>query len=187
MKEELRVVAGGITVELDGATVGSSGGTFQARPGLHQLRVSRQWMVPWTVTVNIQSGAVFNVALELSEEGFRHYRNKEMLRAEVALAYAEAAFRRGCRINFDSSSWQNVTWAPGASATSVSSSTSTMVQPVVEQPMVVQPPATQPVQSPSVPVVQPPAVQPVQQPIQPAAAPVAQPAAPVQTGGAVAF
>ena len=127
VKEELRVVAGGVTVEVDGAAVGSSGGTFQARPGLHQLRVSRQWMKPWTGTVNIQSGAVFNVALELSDEGFRHYKNKEELRAELALAYAEAAFRRGCRINFDSANWQTVTWAPGTDATSLQSST--IVQP----------------------------------------------------------
>ena len=127
VKDELRVVAGGVTVEVDGAAVGSSGGTFQARPGLHQLRVSRQWMKPWTGTVNIQSGAVFNVALELSDEGFRHYKNKEELRAELALAYAEAAFRRGCRINFDSANWQTVTWAPGTDATSLQSST--IVQP----------------------------------------------------------
>ena len=149
VQDELRVVAGGISVAIDGAVVGSSGGTFRARPGLHQMTVSRQWMVPWTQTVNISEGAVFNVALELSAAGFEHYKNKETLRAEVALAYAEAAFRRGCRINFDSSAWKNVTWAPGASAASVSSSTfiqtteadatpQTPVQPVV-QPAVVQP------------------------------------------------
>ena len=114
VKEELRVVAGGITVEVDGAAVGSSGGTFRVRPGLHQMTVSRQWMKPWTKTVNIVDGAVFNVALELSDEGFRHYKNKEVLRAELALAYAEAAFRRGCRINFDTANWQTVTWAPGS-------------------------------------------------------------------------
>ena len=151
VQEELRIVAGGITVEVDGAAVGSSGGTFYARPGLHQLRVSRQWMTPWVGTVNITSGAVFNVALELSDEGFRHYRNKEVLRAELALAYAEAAFRRGCRINFDSSAWQNVTWAPGADASSVSSST--VIQPTVQQPViqpVIQTPATPEVQTPAV-------------------------------------
>ena len=155
VQDELRVVAGGITVELDGAAVGSSGGTFYARPGLHQLRVSRQWMKPWVGTVNIMSGAVFNVALELSDEGFRHYKNKESLRAELALAYAEAAFRRGCRINFDSSAWKNVTWAPGASATSVSSSTfvqsteaDATVQPTVQP--VVQPTVVQPVVQPTV-------------------------------------
>ena len=141
VKEELRVVAGGVTVEVDGATVGSSGGTFQARPGLHQLRVTRQWMTPWTGTVNIQSGAVFNVALEMSDEGFRHYKNKEALRAELALAYAEAAFRRGCRINFDTENWQAVTWAPGSAATSVSSST-------IVQPTTVVTPAAPTVQTP---------------------------------------
>ena len=141
VQEELRVVAGGISVAIDGAVVGSSGGTFRARPGLHQMTVSRQWMKPWTQTVNIAEGAVFNVALELSDEGFRHYRNKETLRAELALAYAEAAFRRGCRINFDSAAWQNVTWAPGADSSAVSSST--IVQPTVQQP-VVQPVVTTP-------------------------------------------
>ncbi|MBQ9432521.1 MAG: hypothetical protein IJU44_13320 [Kiritimatiellae bacterium] len=131
VKDELRLVAGGITVEVDGAAIGSSGGTFRARPGLHQLRVSRQWMKPWVGTVNIADGAVFNVALELSDEGFRHYKNKEALRAEVALAYAEAAFRRGCRINFDTAAWQTVTLAPGADATGVF--TETVVQPTVKE------------------------------------------------------
>ncbi len=158
VQEELRVVAGGVTVSIDGAAVGSSGGTFRVRPGLHQMTVSRQWMTPWTQTVNITDGAVFNVALELSDEGFRHYRNKEVLRAEVALAYAEAAFRRGCRINFDSSAWQNVTWAPGADASSVSSST--IVQPTMPQP-VIQPVVQTDVQAPAMqaPAVQAPAVQ----------------------------
>ena len=137
--------AGGVTVSLDGAAIGSSGGTFRARPGLHQLCVSRQWMTPWIQTVNIQDGAVFNVALELSDEGFRHYKNKETLRAEVALAYAEAAFRRGCRVNFDTAAWQTVTWAPGANASSVSSST--FVQPTTP---VAQPVVTPVVQSPEV-------------------------------------
>ena len=161
VQDELRVVAGGVTVTLDGAAIGSSGGTFKARPGLHQLCVSRQWMTPWVQTVNIQDGAVFNVALELSDEGFRHYKNKEALRAEVALAYAEAAFRRGCRVNFDTAAWQTVTWAPGASASSVNSSTfvqpTTVTQPVVTP--VVQSPEVQ--QSPAVvtPTVTTPAVQ----------------------------
>jgi len=162
VQDELRVVAGGISVAIDGAVVGSSGGTFRARPGLHQMTVSRQWMVPWTQTVNISEGAVFNVALELSDEGFRHYRNKEALRAEVALAYAEAAFRRGCRINFDSSAWKNVTWAPGASASSVSASTLVQSTEVEATP-----------QTPVQPVVQPAVVQPVVQPtvVQPAVQP----------------
>ncbi|MBR4170616.1 MAG: PEGA domain-containing protein [Kiritimatiellae bacterium] len=149
VKDELRVVAGGITVEVDGAAVGSSGGTFRVRPGLHQLRVSRQWMKPWVQTVNIADGAVFHVALELSEEGFRHYRNKEQLRAEVSLAYAEAAFRRGCRVNFNTEAWQRVTWAPDSSLKSISTSSSNVVQPVTDT--VVQPVTPVPVPVPTAP------------------------------------
>ena len=155
VKDELRIVAGGITVDVDGATVGSSGGTFYARPGLHQLRVTRQWMQPWTGTVNIQQGSVFNVALELSEAGFKHYKDKEALRAELALAYAEAAFRVGCRVNFDSTNWQSVTWAPGSASTAVSSST--IVQPTVQVPVSpnVETPVSPTVQTPTVPTAQP--------------------------------
>lgn len=149
VKDELRVVAGGITVEVDGAAVGSSGGTFRVRPGLHQLRVSRQWMKPWVKTVSIADGAVFHVALEMSEEGFRHYRAKEQLRAEVSLAYAEAAFRRGCRINFNTEAWQRVTWAPDSSLKSISTSSSNVVQPVTDS--VVQP--VTPVPVPAAPAV----------------------------------
>ena len=166
VKDELRVVAGGITVELDGAAIGSSGGTFQARPGLHQLRVSRQWMTPWTGTVNIMDGAVFNVALELSAEGFQHYKNNETLRAELALAYAEAAFRAGCRVNFDTTNWQSVTWAPGSASTAVSSST--IVQPTVTEQVVqpnVQAPTVQPtVQTTVAPTVQVPVTSTVEAP-----------------------
>ena len=178
VKDELRVVAGGITVEVDGAAVGSSGGTFRARPGLHQLRVSRQWMTPWTGTVNIIDGAVFNVALELSAEGFQHYKNKETLRAELALAYAEAAFRAGCRVNFDTTNWQSVTWAPGSASTAVSSSTivqptmtEQVVQPTVQAPTV-QAPTVQPtVQMPVSPTVEAPVSPTVQAPVVPAAQP----------------
>ena len=112
--EEIRVVAGGITVEIDGAAVGCSGGAFKVRPGLHQMRVTRAWMTPWSGTVNVVDGASFNIALELSAEGFKHYQNKERLRAELALSFAEAAYRRGCRVNFDTANWQDVVLAPGA-------------------------------------------------------------------------
>ena len=68
--DEMRRLVGGVTVEIDGATVGSSPGTFKATPGLHQMRVTRQWMQPWQQTVNIQPGATFRVALELSDAAY---------------------------------------------------------------------------------------------------------------------
>ena len=106
--DEMRRLVGGVTVELDGATVGSSPGTFKASPGLHQLRVTRQWMQPWQQTVNIQAGATFRVALELSDAGMQRYRSLEGFRAAVAIGYAEAAMRKGVKINFDTAAWRDV-------------------------------------------------------------------------------
>ena len=106
--DEMRRLVGGVTVEIDGATVGSSPGTFKASPGLHQMRVTRQWMQPWQQTVNIQPGATFRVALELSDAGLRRYQSLEGFRAAVAIGYAEAAMRKGVKINFDTAAWRDV-------------------------------------------------------------------------------
>ncbi|MDD4017630.1 MAG: PEGA domain-containing protein [Kiritimatiellae bacterium] len=106
--DEMRRLIGGVTVEIDGATVGSSPGTFKASPGLHQMRVTRQWMQPWQQTVNIQPGATFRVALELSDAGLRRYQSLEGFRAAVAIGYAEAAMRKGVKINFDTAAWRDV-------------------------------------------------------------------------------
>jgi hypothetical protein len=106
--DEMRRLVGGVTVEIDGATVGSSPGTFKAAPGLHQLRVTRQWMKPWQQTVNIQPGATFRVALELSDAGLQRYTSQEGFRAAAAVAYAEAAMRKGVKVNFDTAAWRDV-------------------------------------------------------------------------------
>ncbi len=106
--DEMRRVVGGVTVELDGATLGSSPGTFQATPGLHQLRVTRQWMTPWQKTVNIQEGAAFNIGLELSDAGINRYQSMEGFRSLVAFAYAEAVMRKGVKVNFDTAAWRDV-------------------------------------------------------------------------------
>lgn len=106
--DEMRRLVGGVTVELDGATIGSSPGAFKAAPGLHQLRITRQWMRPWQQTVNIQPGATFRVALELSDAGLQRYQSQEGFRAAVAIAYAEAAMRKGVKINFDTAAWRDV-------------------------------------------------------------------------------
>lgn len=106
--DEMRRTVGGATVEIDGATVGSSPGTFKATPGLHQMRVTRQWMQPWQQTVNIQPGANFRVALELSDAGLQRFRSLEGFRAAVAVGYAEAAMRKGIKVNFDTAAWQDV-------------------------------------------------------------------------------
>lgn len=107
---ELRRVCGGATVEIDGAVVGSSPGDFKVAPGLHQLKVSREWMKPYTATINVSEGMVLKVALELSEEGLAKWGSTEALRADLAKRYADAAMTRGIKINYnlDSSNWHDV-------------------------------------------------------------------------------
>ena len=106
--DEMRRVVGGVMVELDGLPIGPSPGTFKTSPGFHQLRISRQWMNPWQQTVNIQPGATFHVALELSDAGLQRYQSQEGFRAAVALNYAEAVMRKGVKVNFDTSAWRDV-------------------------------------------------------------------------------
>ena len=108
--QELRKVVGGATVELDGAILGSAPSQFAATPGLHQIKVSRAWMQPFTGTINVQPGAVFEIALEMSEEGIEKWGTVEALRANVAQGYADAAMTRGIKVNHDSSNWRDVTY-----------------------------------------------------------------------------
>jgi len=61
--------AKGATIELDGAAIGSAPGRFRAPAGLHQLRLSKERYATWEKTVNIYSGQVLNINLELSAEG----------------------------------------------------------------------------------------------------------------------
>jgi hypothetical protein len=107
--DEMRRIVGGVTVELDGATIGSTPGTFKATPGLHQVRINRQWMQPWQEVVNIYDGLELNVGLELSTEGLAKFQSLEGFRAACAIAYAEAAWRKGIKVNYDTAAWRDVT------------------------------------------------------------------------------
>ena len=107
---ELRRVVGGATVEIDGAVIGSAPGDFQVAPGLHQLRITREWMRPYTATVNIQDGTSLKVALEMSDEGLAKWGSAEALRADLARRYAEAARDRNIKMNLnvDTTNWRDV-------------------------------------------------------------------------------
>ena len=59
----------GATAELDGVAIGSTPGRFRALAGLHQMRLSKEKYATWEKTVNIYSGQVLNINLELSAEG----------------------------------------------------------------------------------------------------------------------
>jgi hypothetical protein len=74
----------GAAVELDGAVIGSAPGHFNAAPGLHQVKVTRQWMITWERTVNIFPNMILNVSLELSDEGTARFMTMEGFKAAMA-------------------------------------------------------------------------------------------------------
>lgn len=104
---ELRKVVGGATVELDGAVIGSCPGEFRVAPGLHQIKITRQWMQDYTATVNVVDGMQLDVAMEMSEAGLAKWGSAEAIRADVAQRYGTAARERGVKINLDTSNWRD--------------------------------------------------------------------------------
>ena len=104
---ELRKVVGGATVELDGVTVGTAPCEILATPGLHHLKVSRAWMMPYQATVSVTDGGSLEVALEMSAEGVARWGTIEKIQADAAERYARAAMERGVKINIDTANWRD--------------------------------------------------------------------------------
>jgi len=111
--QELRKVVGGASVELDGALVGTAPCELRATPGLHQIRVRREWMKDYTATISVAEGQRFEIALEMSAEGVAKWGTVEALRAAVAQGYADAAWHRGIKVNVDTQNWRDVGGGPG--------------------------------------------------------------------------
>jgi len=79
----------GATIELDGSAIGTSGSgpvELFALPGIHSMRITRQWFKPWQKPVNIQGGQVLNVALELTDAGIERFRDLEGFKTAMAIA-----------------------------------------------------------------------------------------------------
>ena len=64
-----------VTVELDGIALGSAPGAFQAYPGLHKLRLSREGFDAWERTVNIYDGQTLRVAMQMSDDGYAKWKD----------------------------------------------------------------------------------------------------------------
>jgi hypothetical protein len=64
-----------VTVELDGVAIGSAPGTFQARPGLHKLRLSREGFKVCERTINVHSGDDLRVAMQMSDAGYPRWKD----------------------------------------------------------------------------------------------------------------
>jgi len=72
------------TVELDGAAIGSAPGRLNAAPGLHQMRITKEFFSTWEKTINIFPNQVLSVSLELSEEGARRFKDIETFKQAMA-------------------------------------------------------------------------------------------------------
>ncbi|MGA2786849.1 MAG: PEGA domain-containing protein [Verrucomicrobiota bacterium] len=83
-----------VTVELDGVAIGSAPGTFQAFPGLHKLRLSREGFKDWERTVNVYAGQKLRLALQMSDEGYARWEQNmaflQLLQDDRKLTDAEA-------------------------------------------------------------------------------------------------
>lgn len=64
-----------VTVELDGAAIGSAPGTFQAMPGFHKLRLSRDGFDTWEHSINVYNGETLRVALQMSPAGYARWKD----------------------------------------------------------------------------------------------------------------
>ena len=64
-----------VTVVLDGAAIGSAPGSFQARPGFHKLRLTREGFDTWEQTINVYDGQTLRVALQMSPEGYARWKD----------------------------------------------------------------------------------------------------------------
>lgn len=99
-----------VTVELDGIALGSAPGTFQAYPGLHKLRLSREGFDTWERTVNIYDGQTLRVALQMSAAGYARWADTTSFLAsldnERKLTDAEAEKIRGLAKFFSESHYR---------------------------------------------------------------------------------
>lgn len=65
----LNASAPGAAVELDGVVIGTAPGTFQVRPGPHELRVTKEGYATWEKSVTFQDGQTLEIPMEMSAVG----------------------------------------------------------------------------------------------------------------------
>lgn len=88
-----------VTVELDGVVIGSAPGEFQALPGLHKIRLTREGFEDWERTISVREGQILNVALTLTPEGRAYWLQMAdffaRLKRDERIAEADAELIRG--------------------------------------------------------------------------------------------
>lgn len=65
----LTTPADGAAVELDGVAIGTAPGTFKIRPGVHEIRVTREGYATWEKSIAFADGQTLDIPMELSAVG----------------------------------------------------------------------------------------------------------------------
>jgi hypothetical protein len=108
-----------VTVELNGAAVGSAPGNFTGPAGLSKLRLSRDGFTPWEHVVNLSPGFVLKVSLLMDDQGYARWQqsiaflqslktNAKLTDAEVQRVLGIAQMFRQSGLRFDQRSDINV-------------------------------------------------------------------------------
>ena len=119
--QPIAVQAMDVTVELDGTALGSAPGTFQARPGLHKIRLSREGFDEWARTINVSDGQTLRVALQMSADGYARWAdttaflagldsNRKLTDAEVKRIEGIAEFFKNSHYRVDTKENVHVTY-----------------------------------------------------------------------------
>jgi len=119
--QPIAVQAMDVTVELDGVALGSAPGTFQGRPGLHKIRLSREGFDAWERTINIYEGQNLRVALQMSNAGYARWAdttaflatldaNRKLTDAEVKRIEGIAEFFKNSHYRVDTKENIHVTY-----------------------------------------------------------------------------
>jgi hypothetical protein len=119
--QPMAVQAMDVTVELDGVALGSAPGSFQGRPGLHKIRLSREGFDTWERTINIYDGQNLRVALQMSNAGYARWAdttaflatldaNRKLTDAEVKRIEGIAEFFKNSHYRVDTKENVHVTY-----------------------------------------------------------------------------
>ncbi len=74
-KDPLEVQLLDVTVELNGAVIGSAPGVFKSPPGLNKIRLTREGFKDWEGTLNANEGQKLKVVLQMTENGYKRWRD----------------------------------------------------------------------------------------------------------------
>lgn len=75
-KASASVVAVNATIELDGATIGSTPDAFHALPGLHKIKITHEQCEPWERTLNVSTGLRQKVVLQMTDKAYQRWKDQ---------------------------------------------------------------------------------------------------------------